>query len=114
MPTPHDGELLRSFRTRGDEDAFAELVRRHGGTVLAATRAFVGQLSVAEDIVQTAFLLLARKAPRLENATSLAGWLYHAAACLARNERRNAARRQARDRGRGAIDVRLQPGALRP
>jgi RNA polymerase sigma factor (sigma-70 family) len=92
-----DGELLEAFRTLGDQDAFTALMRRHGQMVHGAARAMVGDAAVAEDVAQATFLALARKAGLLEGADSVAGWLYHVALCLARNEYRAQVRRKARE-----------------
>lgn len=95
--TMKDGELLEAFRTLGDQDAFTALMRRHGQMVHGAARAMVGDAAVAEDVVQATFLALARKGGLLEGADSVAGWLYHVALCLARNEYRAQVRRKARE-----------------
>ncbi|MFK7739165.1 MAG: RNA polymerase sigma factor [Planctomycetota bacterium] len=49
----------------GDEQAFAELVRRHETTLLRYARGLLGRGGAFEDAVQDAFLKLARNPPRL-------------------------------------------------
>jgi RNA polymerase sigma factor (sigma-70 family) len=93
-----DGQLLRAFNEQGDESAFAELMRRHGGLVRIAVCNVTGDTNMADDIVQATFLALIRKARSLDTRKStLAGWLYHVATCLARNARRDEYRRKARE-----------------
>jgi DNA-directed RNA polymerase specialized sigma24 family protein len=67
-----DAQLLERFRERRDEPAFAELVRRHGRTVLGAARAVLRNESEAEDVFQATFLILTRKAVEVRKAVSLA------------------------------------------
>jgi RNA polymerase sigma factor (sigma-70 family) len=92
-----DGELLRLFRTNGDQESFTELMDRHSRMVVNAARAVVGDTVETEDIAQAAFLTLARKAGSLEESDSLGAWLYHVAVCLARNARQKRRRREARE-----------------
>jgi RNA polymerase sigma factor (sigma-70 family) len=88
-----DVELLRSYVETGAEAAFAELVRRKVDLVhSAALRQVNGDSRLAEEVTQTVFIDLARKARSLTHHTSLAGWLYtstrFAAAKAVRSRRR--------------------------
>src|SRR5262245_26095520 len=74
-PERTDERLLREFTASRDQDAFAEIVRRHGPMVLATCRRVLGDPDDAEDAFQAAFLVLARKASQVR-ATKLAGWVY--------------------------------------
>ena len=51
-PTP-DGDLLRQFRRNHDEEAFAELVMRHGPLVLGVCRQILRHTHDAEDAFQS-------------------------------------------------------------
>jgi RNA polymerase sigma factor (sigma-70 family) len=75
-----DNELLRDYVKTRSEDAFAELVRRHVNLVYsAALRQVRGDAHLAQDVAQTVFTDLARKAGSLARRESLTGWLYTSA-----------------------------------
>ncbi len=93
-----DPELLRRFTTGHDEDAFTELVRRHGPLVLGVCRRVLRDTHAAEDAFQATFLVLAARAGRLTGEGSLAGWLYGTAWRTARHARRTNERRQRHER----------------
>jgi RNA polymerase sigma factor (sigma-70 family) len=84
-----DRELLRHFAQRRDEQAFAELVRRHGPMVLAVCRRVLHDLHDAEDAFQAVFLILARKANARGWCESVANWLYLVAYRLAARLRKD-------------------------
>jgi len=72
-----DCELLRRYSETQSEDAFAELVRRHINLVYsAAMRQVNGDSHLAQDVAQTVFAELARKAAALSRRELLSGWLY--------------------------------------
>jgi RNA polymerase sigma factor (sigma-70 family) len=88
-----DGELLRRYTETNSESAFTELVERHLALVYsAALRQVNGDAHLAQDVAQTVFAELARKAASLAGRPVLTGWLYttaHFAAVKAvRTERR--------------------------
>src|SRR5262249_8747895 len=72
--TRSDTELLARFAETGDDSAFQALVWRHGTLVWQTCRRILGNSPDVEDAFQTAFMALARKAPRL-SIQSPAGWL---------------------------------------
>jgi RNA polymerase sigma factor (sigma-70 family) len=88
-----DAELLRHYAATNSEAAFAELVKRHVNLVYsAALRQVNGDAHLAQDIAQTVFTDLARKANSLLRREVLTGWLYtsahFAAAKIVRTENR--------------------------
>ena len=88
---PTDRELLARFTAARAEDAFAELVRRHGTVVLSVCRRVTGHTQDAEDAFQAAFMVLARRAGRIAKPELLGNWLYGVAyrtSLEARNARR--------------------------
>lgn len=96
---PDDAELLRRYIDDRSEAAFAELVERHFGLVYAAAlRQLGGSAHRAQDVAQTVFIDLARKAQPLARRSELGGWLYtsthFAAAKLKRGEQRRQHREQ--------------------
>lgn len=93
-----DAELLRLYAAERSEKAFAELVRRHLGLVYhAALRQCGGDSHRAEDVAQTVFVDLARKAAALSRRPVLAGWLYTSTRYAAAQAVRTEVRRQGRE-----------------
>lgn len=90
-----DRELVERFVAARDEDAFAEIVRRHGPMVLAVCRRVTGRAHDADDAFQAAFMVLARRAGHLARPELLANWLYGVAYRTALEAR--AARRRAEE-----------------
>ncbi|HYT92752.1 MAG TPA: sigma-70 family RNA polymerase sigma factor, partial [Gemmataceae bacterium] len=89
-----DGELLARYARGRDEAAFAAVVQRYGGLVLAVARRQLADAHQAEDVFQATFLALARSAERLGRDAPLANWLYTVALRTARKARVRAARRR--------------------
>lgn len=91
-----DTELLRRYAESRSEEAFAELVQRRIGLVYSVALRRTRSPQRAEDVAQTVFADLARKAAVLSRRPALAGWLYRsahfAAATLMRGERNRTAR----------------------
>lgn len=88
LPDATDGELVTRFAETRDDDAFAELVRRHGPMVLATCRRVLyPDVTTADDAFQAAFLVLATKAASVSPPERVGAWLHGVAALVARKAR---------------------------
>lgn len=83
VPYVTELELLEALR-RGDERAFRELVDRHAASMLRRARVYVRDRSVAEEVVQEAWLGVLRGIERFEGRSSLKTWLLRIVANLAK------------------------------
>jgi RNA polymerase sigma factor (sigma-70 family) len=91
--------LLAEYATTGSESAFRELVARYVGLVYSTARRLVnGDTHLAEDVAQTVFMDLARKARGLPSSVMLGGWLHQRTFNVAAPMMRAARRRQSRER----------------
>jgi RNA polymerase sigma factor (sigma-70 family) len=103
-----DGELLQRYVRDRSETAFAELVRRHLSLVYsAALRQVNGDTQLAEDVTQSVFTDLARKAAKLVSHPSLTAWLYTSTRFVAANTRRTERRRSTREQEALAMNTML-------
>lgn len=82
-----DEVLLARFARKGDQQAFASLVRRHGPQVYGVCRRILRDDHAAEDAFQSTFLLLAKKAPTIARPEALGGWLFGVAVRVATKTR---------------------------
>lgn len=94
--TRSDGELLSAFIGTRDEDAFAELIRRHSPTVWGICRRELSDPTDAEDAFQATFLVLVQRATRLVASPTVGPWLFEVAVRTVANLRRKNSRRVAR------------------
>ncbi len=78
----------------GDDAAFMRLAERYHGRVLHYLRRIVGDGGVADDVAQETWVAAYRGLRRLREPERLKAWLYG----IARNQARNALRREERSR----------------
>jgi DNA-directed RNA polymerase specialized sigma24 family protein len=96
--------LLAEYASTGSEVAFRELVTRYLGLVYStALRLVEGDTHLAEDVAQTVFTDLARRARGLSTEVMLGGWLhrrtFNVAAPLMRAQRCRKSREREAARG---------------
>ena len=89
--TCSDEELLERFQ-RGQRDAFGTLVRRYTGELFGYLRRYLGDHSLAEDVVQNTFLQVFVKINQYEQGRPVRPWLY----AIATHQAIDALRRQGR------------------
>jgi RNA polymerase sigma factor (sigma-70 family) len=77
-----DLTLLRRYHLDRDMCSFHQVIQRHQGDLLRLAHALVGEASLAEDVVQEAFLRLVRetanlleKAQQASGREGIGGWL---------------------------------------
>jgi RNA polymerase sigma factor (sigma-70 family) len=70
-----DMDLVRQYARCKSEEAFATLVSRHVNLVYSVALRQVRDTHLAEEITQTVFVILARKADSLSSRTVVSGWL---------------------------------------
>ena len=92
-----DVQWLGDYAATGSPQAFAHLVEAHVGLVYSAAYRQLRDHHLAEDVTQQVFIALARKAPHLKRETVPAAWLLVTTRFLARDAKRAAMRRAARE-----------------
>lgn len=87
-----DGAALARYRCDGDQEALAQVIRRHAGLVQQVGLHLTGHASDADDVAQATFLALVRRASALESCADVGPWLHrvasHAASRVLRARRR--------------------------
>jgi len=82
---------LVNAHCRGDTEAFAELVRRYGGSILGYLRKVSGRPDLAEDLFQETFRRVHEKAHTLRGS-QFKSWLYTIATRVAMDSLRRSSR----------------------
>lgn len=92
-------QMLARFLRSGASEDFEPIVSQYINLVYStALRVLPQQKAMAEDICQTVFADLSRKAARIPEQTPLAGWLYRHTCFVAANLNRSERRRLERER----------------
>ncbi|EEF60777.1 sigma-70 family RNA polymerase sigma factor [Pedosphaera parvula] len=99
MKTTDNSKLLSEFVQQASEPAFRDLVARHVNLVYStALRLVAGDTHLAQDITQSVFTDLSRKAKTLAVDIPLAGWLHRHTCFTASKTVRSEQRRQRREK----------------
>jgi len=93
----NDWELIQNYCRNGSESAFETLVKRHVDYVYCAALRQVRDPSLAEDVSQAVFMLLAQKAKSFRSGTVLVSWLFRTTRYIAGRALRAEYRRQRRE-----------------
>jgi RNA polymerase sigma-70 factor (ECF subfamily) len=96
-----DAELMLRFQ-RGDEEAFAALVRSFQGRVVSLAYRYLGSAADAEDLAQEVFLRVYRAKERYERSAKFSTWIYRITANASLNHIRG---KKARRNVRGAMPL---------
>lgn len=75
LASAEETRLIEGLRA-GDEAAFALLVRQYGASMLRVAQLYVRSRSVAEEVVQDAWLGVLNGISRFEGRSSLKTWLF--------------------------------------
>lgn len=115
MVLPDDTTLLHEWTARRSETAFRTLVERYAGLVHGTALRHLQRADWAAEAAQDAFVLLARKAPRL-SGTALGAWLHRTAiftaSSLLKKETRHARRTHAWAGEQHASSPEVSPAGL--
>jgi RNA polymerase sigma-70 factor, ECF subfamily len=106
MSDPLDADAALMLRvTRGDGDAFAEIVDKYKQPIVNFLYRNLRDLEEAEDLAQTVFLQVYKSAARYRVEAKFTTWLYTIARNLCLNEIRRRARHPAE-----SLEAALEPG----
>jgi RNA polymerase sigma-70 factor, ECF subfamily len=95
VATDDESDLIRRARAR-DQQAFAQLYRRHVGRVHALCRRMTADLPYAEELTQTVFVTLWEKLDHFRGESAFGTWLHRLAVNTVLMDFRTTRRREAR------------------
>ena len=113
MLNASDKELMREFTENNSEVAFSELVSRYINLVYSVALRYMANGEDAQDVTQAVFIILAKKAVKLRERTTLTGWLYETTRLAAAGCLRARARRQTHEQ-EAAMESNLNESAPDP
>ncbi len=87
VPGTSDRECLESWARHRDAESLQVLVERYLVFVHSSALRRTGNVAQAAEVTRAVFLVLARRAHRLQKKTVLAGWLFHVTAVACRKLR---------------------------
>lgn len=97
MTVIEDLDLLRRYVAEDSDEAFSALASRYLNLVYSAALRQVRDPQLAQEVVQTVFVLLFKKAKSLPKTVILSGWLYRATGYVASDALRSESRRRNRE-----------------
>jgi len=74
-----DEELLMTYRTEGNREAFEELVKRYERELYSFLRRYLGHAEMAEDVFQATFFQIHKKCRLFEEGRAFRPWMYRIA-----------------------------------
>jgi RNA polymerase sigma-70 factor, ECF subfamily len=101
-----DEALLAAYRQTGDRKLFAELVQRYERELYNYLRRYLGDAEQAEDVFQTACLMVHLKCDQFEPGRRFRPWLYAVATNAAIDAQRREKRHKAISLDRNRKDAR--------
>jgi RNA polymerase sigma factor (sigma-70 family) len=106
-----DAGLLRQFTRERSETAFRRLTERHVDLVFGTAFRRIGEWGAAEEITQSVFVTLARKAAWLQNEMSLAAWLHRTTVLESHQWWRGEIRRRQREQTAAELETTMKTSA---
>ncbi len=94
MDAATDMTLLQEYAATKSESAFAALISQHINFVYSTALRHVRDPHLAEEVTQAVFIILARKAAKINPNVVLTGWLFNAVRFTASAQLKAARRRQ--------------------
>jgi RNA polymerase sigma factor (sigma-70 family) len=108
-----DAQALAEFVKTRSAEAFAVLVRNYVDLVFSAALRGVGNAEAAEDVTQTVFIVLSRRAAAVR-PQFLAGWLVNTARLAAKDAKRAAVRRGEHERAAVRMRAEVESSSNEP
>ena len=84
--TETDDRTLVARARKGDENAFAELVRKYSGRAYQIAYGVLGNRQDAEEVAEDTFIKIHRALPDFRGDAAFTTWMYRIAMNLARNK----------------------------